>query len=397
LNRLSLQCNFTGIKIPDGGSCCDWIAGAVILSESNSSIFATYLNTLRKHQNLENLIFGGNSEDIIQEIRLLYSASICYDYDPGVSELLNLDEENKDSLNELYCSVVLWLLKRLYSHDRGKVSNYTFHECVRRCISLTPSDVGKYGCMWGTDDFLHWFQRLYNIRVFVINIQTFDYNYTYGDFVNDGLVYEGTNDGKEKVHGNKNDKYFDLTDEDRLIPYGIIIVLMENAHFDTIFKLHGESSLIIPAGSQKVEFLLPYLQITPILWSSLNTDVIKDHNKKILDREKVDTFKDLNVWFDHAFAKERIGSMVNHFANILHHKKIQNTKSDLDSTVYSSVPFCSIRYSPKYVVSLIYCTALLHDSDCDTLVQCSESCLINLMESEETAESNFLEYLRLQI
>ena len=108
-------------------------------------------------------------------------------------------------------------------------------------------------------------QRLYNIRVFVINIQTSEYKYTYGDFVNDGLVYEGTNDGKEKVHENKNDKYFDLTDEDRLIPYGIIIVLMENVHFDTIFKLHGESSLIIPAGSQKVEFLLPYLQITPTL------------------------------------------------------------------------------------------------------------------------------------
>ena len=148
-----------------------------------------------------------------------------------------------------------------------------------------------------------------------------------------------------------------MTDEDRLVPYGIIIVLMENAHFDTIFKLHGESSLIIPAGSQKVEFLLPYLQITRTLWSSLNTDVIKDHNKNILDREKVDTFKDLNVWFDHAFAKERIGSMVNHFANIPYHKNIQNTKSDLDSTVYSSVPFCSIWYSVSTSHSLEFCCA----------------------------------------
>ena len=96
--------------------------------------------------------------------------------------------------------------------------------------------------MWGTDDFLNWFQRLYNIRIFVINIQNFEYKYTYGEFVNNALVYEGTNNGKERDRENQNDKYFDLSDPDRLIPYGIIIVLMENAHFDKLFKLHGESS-----------------------------------------------------------------------------------------------------------------------------------------------------------
>ena len=145
-------------------------------------------------------------------------------------------------------------------------------------------------------------------------MQNFGFNYTECGFVNDPLVYDGTDDGKERVHEKKNDKYFDLTDENRMIPYGIIIVFIENSHFDSIFKLHGESSLIIPAGSQKVEFLLPYLQITKKLWLSLNTDVIKRHNEKILDENKIDTFKDLNVWFDHAFADEDTTKMVNYFA-----------------------------------------------------------------------------------
>ena len=52
LRRLSLMCNFTAIDIPDGGSCCDWIAGAVLLNESNSSSFAKYLNALRKKKKI---------------------------------------------------------------------------------------------------------------------------------------------------------------------------------------------------------------------------------------------------------------------------------------------------------------------------------------------------------
>ena len=55
LRRLSLLCNFTAIDIPDSVSCCDWIACAVLLNESNSSSFAKYLNTLRKKKNWQNL------------------------------------------------------------------------------------------------------------------------------------------------------------------------------------------------------------------------------------------------------------------------------------------------------------------------------------------------------
>ena len=207
--------------------------------------------------------------------------------------------------------------------------------------------------------------------------------YTYGEFVNNALVYEGTNDGKERNRENQNDKYFDLSDPDRLIPYGIIIVLMENAHFDKLFKLHGESSLIIPAGSEKISFLLPYLQISSTLWSSLSTDIISDHNGRILDDGRMDTFKDLNVWFDHSFAEESMSSTVNHIAKIPSNQNSQNRKSFLDSSTCSSVPYCSIRFSPIYLASLIYYTALQLDDNCIALIEVADSSSINLMESDE--------------
>ena len=88
-------------------------------------------------------------------------------------------------------------------------------------ISLTPSNVGKFGCMWGTEDFLHWFQCNFNIRIFVINIQdSYAYKYTTASFVNEFLD-EGTKSYEEE---SSNDKYFDLSVKNRLIPYGIIIV-----------------------------------------------------------------------------------------------------------------------------------------------------------------------------
>ena len=76
LRRLSLLCNFTPIDIPDGGSCCDWIAGAVILNESNSSSFAIYLNNLRKKKKMAKLVFDSHNSDLIREIRRSYSASL---------------------------------------------------------------------------------------------------------------------------------------------------------------------------------------------------------------------------------------------------------------------------------------------------------------------------------
>ena len=99
-------------------------------------------------------MFDAHNCDIIRQIRLSYSASLSYDYDPNISELLNLDNnDDSASLNKLYCSAVLWQLKKICSHDQKEFVSYTFQECIRNFILLTPSDLGKYGCMWGTDDF----------------------------------------------------------------------------------------------------------------------------------------------------------------------------------------------------------------------------------------------------
>ena len=127
---------------------------------------------------------------------------------------------------------------------------------------MTPLQVGKLGCMWGTEDFLNWFQCLFNIRIFVINIQETDsQKYTTSSFVNE-LIDKGTQSYKEE---HSNDKFFDLSIKNRLVPYGIIIVLMVESHFDRVYKLHNKTSPIIPSGSSEIEFLLPLLKISKTL------------------------------------------------------------------------------------------------------------------------------------
>ena len=96
-----------------------------------------------------------------------------------------------------------------------------------------------------------------------------------------------------------NDKYFDLSVKNCLIPYGIIIVLMEGSHFDHVFKLHDSISPIIPAGNDKIHFFLPFLKISQTLWSSLSTDIIKRHNTDLMKSGKMDINEELNFWFDH--------------------------------------------------------------------------------------------------
>ena len=71
----------------------------------------------------------------------------------------------------------------------------------------------------------------------------------------------------------------------------------------------------------------------------------------------------------------------------------QNRKSFLDSSTCSSVPYCSIRFSPIYLASLIYFTALQLDDDCNVLIEVADSSSINLMESDEKKEKKFKKYL----
>ena len=170
-------------------------------------------------------------------------------------------------------------------------------------MCLTPADVGKAGCMWGTDDFLNWFQCVFNLRVFVINIQSYGESLvTTGEFVNDHFV-QGKK-GSPVAEEFNNNKYFDLNDKDRFVPYGIIIILMEEERFDRVFKLYNQTSPIVPCGSKHIEYLLPYLKISPTLWNSLDISVIEKHNSNIISRNKNDSNNELNFWFDHHFALE---------------------------------------------------------------------------------------------
>ena len=135
--------------------------------------------------------------------------------------------------------------------------------------------------MWGTDDFFTWFQCVFNLRVFVINIQSYgDSLVTSGEFVYDHFVQ--AKKGSTVVEEFKNDKYFYLNDEDWFVPYGIIIISMEEEHFDRVFKLHTQTSPIVPCGSKHIEYLLPYLKISPTLWNSLDISVIEKHNSNIM-------------------------------------------------------------------------------------------------------------------
>ena len=110
------------------------------------------------------------------------------------------------------------------------------------------------------------------------------------------MLEKGTKNSKEE---SSNDKYFDLRIKNRLIPYGIIIVLMEGSHFDCVFKLHDSISPIISARNDKIQFLLPFLKISKTLWSSLSTDIIKKHNTDLMKSGKMDINEELNFWFDH--------------------------------------------------------------------------------------------------
>ena len=78
-----------------------------------------------------------------------------------------------------------------------------------------------------------------------------------------------------------------------------MIVLMEGSHFDHVFKLYDSTIPIIPAGNNKIQFLLPFLKISKTLWYSLSTNIIKKHNIDLMKCYKIDINEELNFWFDH--------------------------------------------------------------------------------------------------
>ena len=158
--RLSFKCMFKAADIPDGGSCCEWISTALIMSEDMKGEYFSYLNDLRKAMKFETFSFGNKPQEINKDIRMLYAFSLTYGYQPSIEDFMNTDYS--DELNHSYCRSVFGYMYNLCKLHKDQ-TNVTFLQCCRNVISLTPSQVGKYGCMWGQSDFLLWFQCVFNI------------------------------------------------------------------------------------------------------------------------------------------------------------------------------------------------------------------------------------------
>ena len=142
---------FKAADIPDGGSCCEWISTALIMSEDMKGEYFSYLNDLRKAMKFETFSFGNKPQEINKDIRMLYAFSLTYGYQPSIEDFMNTDYS--DELNHSYCRSVFGYMYNLCKLHKDQ-SNVTFLQCCRNFISLTPSQVGKYGCMWGQSDFL---------------------------------------------------------------------------------------------------------------------------------------------------------------------------------------------------------------------------------------------------
>ena len=115
--------------------------------------------------------------------------------------------------------------------------------------------------------------------------------------------YPGETNGKSNSYSCydeecKNDRYFDLSNKQNIIPYGIAIILMEGGHFDRIFKIYSSKSPIIPTGSDEITFLLPLLKISETLWKSLDIEEIERHNSEVIKSNQNDANNELNFWFD---------------------------------------------------------------------------------------------------
>ena len=78
--------------------------------------------------------------------------------------------ETPDDLIFTYCKNVFRYIKKFCDLEM-KFGNFVFLDCCWNFMSLTLSEIGKYGCMWGETDLLHWFQCVFNVQVYMTNKQ----------------------------------------------------------------------------------------------------------------------------------------------------------------------------------------------------------------------------------
>ena len=372
LSRLSFDCLFRSAIIPDGGSCCEWIATSLVLSCNDDKEYFSYLNELRKQLKIGVLEFPQDAQEINKYLRMAYAFSITYEYDPYVNEYMNYP--NDTDLNFNYCRNVLGYMKKFCSME-SRTDNIIFQECCRNYYSLTPLQVGKYGCMWGQDDFLHWFQCVFNIRIFVINMDSNEVDgkikiTTTSNFV---LHYQFQNSEEFNVEENyENDGIFDFNDQNKLIPYGIMIVLKEDLHYERLLIPYNQTSPLIPVGSSSVIHILPFMKISKKVWVSISVDNIKQHNKKVLDRKELDRNKELNYWYDYHVASEKIKQ-----GTILAMPPLMEKAEHFQK---HSVPQCSIKFYGFYVAMLCYLAAIRNSREQNKYIADREKYLIETSE-----------------
>ena len=347
--RLSFKCMFKAADIPDGGSCCEWIPTALIMSKDMKGEYFSYLNDLRKAMKFETFSFGNKPQEINKDIRMLYAFSLTYGYQPSIEDFMNTDYS--DELNHSYCRSVFGYMYNLCKLHKDQ-SNVTFLQCCRNFISLTPSQVGKYGCMWGQSDFLLWFQCVFNIRLFMINKQTFGNSISITSEFENSYFFGNSEVNVSQVddENQENNGIFDFNDKSKLMPFGIMIGFIDGSHFDKLFIPYDQTSPLIPVGSEAVTHVTPYLKISKELWSSLTIDNIKQHNKEVIDRKEIDKNKELNYWYDCHFAFEKVQKSEQPIFPPLAESRNENYEK-------YSVPQCGIKFEAIYIALLCYVVA----------------------------------------
>ena len=90
--------------IPDGGSCCEWIPTALIMSEDMKGEYFSYLNNLWKAMKFESFRFGNKPQEINKNIWILYAFSLTYGYQPSIEDFMNFDY-NDELMSHSYNAV----------------------------------------------------------------------------------------------------------------------------------------------------------------------------------------------------------------------------------------------------------------------------------------------------
>ena len=310
---------------------------------------------------------------------MTYAFSMTYEYEPYVIEYMNYP--NDDDLNFSYCRNVVGYMKTFCSMEKS-TDNIVFQECCRNYFSLTPSQVGKHGNMWGQDDFLHWFQCVFNIRNFIITMSSFEIDgktkiTTSSNFVHSFQFQNSKEFQSEENY--ENDGIFDLYDKKKLIPYGIMIVLMEDQHYERVLIPYDQKSPLIPVGSPSVTHILPYMKISEKVWISISVDNVKQHNNAVLDKNELDCNKELNYWYDYHVAYKKMKKMSFQVMPPLIEKNQDYQKY--------SVPKCAIRYHGFYIAMLCYLTAIRNDNEHSKFVSYNEVYSIGMSDNEDDTES----------